>query len=296
MLPAPAIVDAHHHVWDLTVRPQPWLDTASALAPLRRSFLLQELASQAATVGVTATVVVQTVTEPGETPELLTLAATEPLVAAVVGWTDLSAPSVADALGELAAMAGGQHLVGIRHPLLTESDPEWLERPDIRRGLSALAAAGLSFDLVLRPGQLPAAVRAAASLPDVRFVLDHLGNVEVLPRPDPAWAAAFTALARLPNTACKLSGIFSVPAPAAESGFRLDPGSSVAHLRPYLDLALDSFGPDRLMFGSDWPVCTLGASYTDVVTAALTLTSTLSDPERAAILGGTARTVYKISS
>jgi L-fuconolactonase len=294
MPPAPAIVDAHHHLWDLAARPQPWLDTAAALAPLRRSFLLQELAPQATAAGVTATVVVQTVTEPSETPELLTLAATGPLVAAVVGWTDLSAPAVADALGELAAMAGGPRLVGIRHPLLTEPDPEWLERADIRRGLSALAAEGLTFDLVLSPSQLPAAVRSVASLPDLRFVLDHLGNVAVRPRPDPAWAAAFTALARLPNTACKLSGIFSVPAPAAEPGSRREPDGSVTHLRPYLDLALDSFGPDRLMFGSDWPVCTLGASYTGVVTAAVTLTSTLSGPEQAAILSGTARSVYQI--
>jgi L-fuconolactonase len=294
MPPAPAIVDAHHHVWDVTARPQPWLATHSALAPLRRNFLLPELAPQAAAVGVTATVVVQTVTESGETPELLTLAATGPLVAAVVGWTDLSAPAVADALGELAAMAGGEHLAGIRHPLLTESDPDWLDRADIRRGLSALAAAGLAFDLVLPPSLLLAAVRAAARLPDVRFVLDHLGNVEVLPRPDPAWASVFTALARLPNTACKLSGIFSVPAPAGQPRSGRDRDDSVSHLRPYLDLALDSFGPDRLMFGSDWPVCTLGASYTDVVTAAVTLTSTLSGPEQAAILGGTARTVYRI--
>jgi L-fuconolactonase len=294
MPPAPAILDAHHHVWDLTVRPQPFLDSAAALAPLRRSFLLQELAPQAIAVGVTATVVVQTVTEPGETPELLTLAATEPLVAAVVGWTDLAAPSIADALVELAALPGGQRLAGIRHPLLTESDPEWLERADIRRGLSALAAAGLTFDLVLPPSQLPAAVRAAASLPDLRFVLDHLGNVQVRPQPDPAWTAAFTALARLPNTACKLSGIFSAPAPAGEPRSGGDPGRSVAHLRPYLDLALESFGPDRLMFGSDWPVCTLGASYTEVVTAARTLTSTLSGPEQAAILAGTARSVYHI--
>jgi L-fuconolactonase len=294
MPPAPAIVDAHHHVWDLTVRPQPWLDTAAALAPLRRNFLLHDLAPQAAAVGVTATVVVQTVTEPTETPELLRLAAAEPLVVAVVGWTDLAAPSVPDALGELAGLTGGQRLVGIRHPLLTEPDPEWLERTDIRRGLSALAAAGLTFDLVLPPSHLPVAVRAAAGLPDLRFVLDHLGNVEVRPRPDPAWAAAFTALARLPNTACKLSGIFSVPRPAGEARSRREPGDSVTHLRPYLDLALESFGPDRLMFGSDWPVCTLGASYADVAAAAVTLTSTLSGLEQAAILGGTARAVYRI--
>jgi len=294
MPPAAAIVDAHHHVWDLTVRPQPFLDSAAALAPLRRSFLLQELAPQATAAGVTATVVVQTVTEPGETPELLTLAATEPLVAAVVGWTDLAAPSVADALGELAALPGGERLSGVRHPLLTEPDPDWLERADVGRGLSALAAVGLTFDLVLPPSKLPAAVRAAAGVPDLRFVLDHLGNVAVRPRPDPAWAAAFTALARLPNTVCKLSGIFSVPAPAGEPGSGGDPDRSIAHLRPYLDLALDSFGPDRLMFGSDWPVCTLGASYPDVVTAAVALTGTLSSAERAAILADTARAVYGI--
>jgi L-fuconolactonase len=294
MPPAPAIVDAHHHVWDLTVRPQPFLDSAAALAPLRRSFLLPELAPQATAAGVTATVVVQTVTEPGETPELLTLAAAEPLVAAVVGWTDLAAPSVADALGELAALPGGERLAGVRHPLLTEPDPDWLERADVRRGLSALAAVGLTFDLVLPPSKLPAAVRAAASSPDLCFVLDHLGNVAVRPQPDPAWAAAFTALARLPNTVCKLSGIFSVPAPAGGPGSGGDPHGSVAHLRPYLDLALDSFGPDRLMFGSDWPVCTLGASYPDVVTAAVALTGVLSGPEQAAILAGTARAVYRI--
>ena len=296
MVPPVGIVDAHHHVWDLAVRPQPFLDTAAALAPLRRNFLLPELAPQANAMGVTETVVVQTVTEPAETIELLTLAETEPLVAAVVGWTDLAAPSVADALSEFAVKVGGQRLAGIRHPLLTEPDPDWLERADTRRGLSALAAAGLTFDLVLPPSQLPAAVRAAASLPDLRFVLDHLGNVAVRPQPDPAWAAAFTALGSLPNTACKLSGIFSVPAPASEQGSSGDPDGSVAHLRPYLDLALASFGPDRLMFGSDWPVCTLGASYTDVVTAAVTLTATLSGPERAAILGGTARSVYGIRS
>jgi L-fuconolactonase len=290
----PPIVDAHHHVWNPATRPQPWLDTSAALAPLRRSFLLPELVSQATAVGVSASVVVQTVVEPGETPELLSLAASGSLVAAVVGWTDLASPAMTAALGELAAMPGGERLAGIRHPLLTEPDPGWLDRADILRGLSALADAGLTFDLVLYPGQLSAAVRAAASVPDLRFVLDHLGNVEVRPRPDPAWAAAFGALARLPNTVCKLSGIFSVPAPAGDPSSRQDAGDPVSHLRPYLDLALDSFGPDRLMFGSDWPVCTLGASYADVVTAAVALTGTLSEPEQAAILGGTARAVYQI--
>ncbi len=295
MLPVPSIVDAHHHLWDVSARAQPWLDSSPTLAPLRRSFLLPDLLPQAAAAGVTKTVVVRTVTEPGETPELLALAATGPLVAGVVGWTDLTAPGVAEQLAELTALPGGEHLAGIRHPLLTESDPDWLERPDVLRGLRAVANAGLTFDLVLPPAQLPGAVRAAADLPELTFVLDHLGNVEVRPRPDPAWADAFFALAGLPNTACKLSGIFSVPAPSADQESADEPAASIEHLRPYLDIALDSFGPERLMFGSDWPVSTLSASYADIVTAAVALTSRLSEPERTAILGGTASAVYGLA-
>lgn len=285
----PPIVDAHHHVWDLAARPQPFLDSAAELAPLRRSFPLQELLPQAVAAGVSSTVVVQTVSEPGETLELLALAASQPLVAAVVGWTDLAAPGVADAIAGLRAESGGSRLAGIRHPLLTEPDPQWLTRTDVRGGLAAAAAAGLAFDLVLHPGQLPAAARAAAAVPDLTFVLDHLGNVQVAGQVDPAWAAAFRQFASLPNTVCKLSGILGVRRPAGSR--EVDP---VAHLRPYVDLALDCFGPDRLMFGSDWPVCTLSASYPDVVAAAVSLTAPLSRSERAAILACTARTVYRI--
>jgi L-fuconolactonase len=294
---SPSIVDAHHHVWDLAVRPQPWLATDPGLAPLRRSFHLTELAPQAAAAGVAASVVVQTVVEPTETPELLSLAEAGPLIAAVVGWTDLTARGVADALAELRSLPGSQRLSGIRHPLLTEPDPGWLARPDVQRGLIALGAAGLVFDLVLRPSQLPAAVRAAASLPDVTFVLDHLGNADVGSAVDSAWAASFADLAALPNTVCKLSGILAVPAPGPKQPgpVRDTQPPSVSHLRPYLDLALDHFGADRLMFGSDWPVCTLGASYDAVVATAVALTGKLSEPERAAILSGTARAVYRIT-
>jgi len=280
------IVDAHHHVWDPAVRAQPWLDSDEALAPLRRKFAAADLARVAAETGVTATVVVQTVTEPTETPELLALARTGPLVSAVVGWADLTQPGVTDAVAELRAAPGGEFLAGIRHPLLTEPDPDWLARRDVRRGLAALAGAGLTFDLVLQPGQLAGAVQAAASTPELTFVLDHLGNVDVTAGPvppantvpDQAWAAAFAALAALPNTVCKLSGILGE--------------APVERLRPYFDLALAAFGPRRLMFGSDWPVCTRQSSYRDVVTRALALTASLSEPEQAAIMSGTARSVY----
>src|SRR5580658_4144635 len=178
-----SIIDAHHHVWDLSVHDQPFLDQPG-LAPLRRNFLLADLEPQAAAQGVTATVVVQTITEPVETPELLTLAATSGLVAGVVGWVDLEAPDVADAIAALRQLPGGDRLVGIRHPVLTEPDPDWLARPAVLRGLAAVAEAGLAFDIVGHPFQLPAAVRAAAVLPQLTFVLDHLGNVEVGPQVD----------------------------------------------------------------------------------------------------------------
>lgn len=277
------ITDAHHHVWDLSVRPQPFLHSDEALAPLRRSFPIAEFEPQAAAAGVTSSVVIQTVTEPGETPELLALAAATPLPRAVVGWVDVEAPDAGDAIGLLRAGPGGRFLAGLRHPLLTEADPSWLSRPAVRRGLAAAAAAGLSFDLVLRPGQLPSAVEAGAALPQLTFVLDHLGNPDIgsgLP-PDPAWKGAFLAFAELPNTFCKLSSL------------AIAPGShNDAPLRAYADIALEAFGPDRLMFGSDWPVSTLTAPYGEVVATGLALIAGLSPSERAAILAGTAHRVY----
>jgi L-fuconolactonase len=292
-----SIIDAHQHVWDPSAHAQPWLDSDESLAPLRRVFSIADLAPQAAVAGVVGTVVVQTITEPGETPELLTLARTHPLVAAVVGWTDLTAARVADALGDLRRLPGGECLAGIRHPLLTEPDANWLSRPDVRRGLRALATAGLTFDLVLHPDQLAGAVRAAAAITELTFILDHLGNVDVdTGQRDESWARSFGDFAALPNTVCKLSGILSVPGRRRVPVGLDEQQASVAHLQPYVDLALECFGPARLMFGSDWPVCTLSASYADVIAAAAALISKLSEPEQAAIWSATARSVYRISA
>lgn len=285
-------MDSHHHVWDLAARPQPYLESSEELAPLRRSFRLDELIPLAASAGVSATVVVQTVSEPAETPELLTLAQSEPLVSAVVGWTDLTDPAIADELAALRTLPGAEYLMGIRHPLLTEADPEWIARPEVRRGLAALAAADLVFDLVLPPSLLPVATDAVRESPGVTFVLDHLGNVDVEPSADPAWASAITQFASLPNTVCKLSGILGAPRPraaAADAGL-----PDTFHLRPYFDLALQLFGPNRMMFGSDWPVSTIDVSYPEVVALARALIADLSQHEQGAILAGTARRIYRI--
>ena len=223
------------------------------------------------------------VTVPGETPELLALAAGSDLIAGVVGWADLTAPDIADRIAALAELPGGAKLVGLRHQVQGEPDPDWLTRPDVLRGLAVAARAGLVYDLVITSGQLAASARAAAAVPDLLFVLDHLGKPPIAAGRTEPWAEDLRGLAALPNTSAKLSGLVT------EADWRR---WQVADLRPYADAALDAFGPDRLMFGSDWPVCTLAASYPDVLAAARTLTEQLSPAEREAVFSGTATAAY----
>ncbi|WP_030750615.1 amidohydrolase [Streptomyces sp. NRRL S-31] len=276
-------VDAHHHLWDLTVRDQDWI-RGPGLRPLRRNFTLADLEPQARAAGVGRTVVVQTVTVPEETPELLALAARHDLIAGVVGWTDLTHPDIAGELARLRALPGGTFLKGVRHQVQGEPDPEWLLRPDVLRGLAAVADAGLVYDLVVLPHQLPACAGAAAVLPRLTFVLDHLGKPPVATGAREPWTAHLRSLAALPNTVAKLSGLVT----EAGAGWTAD------DLRPYTDTALDAFGPGRLMFGSDWPVCTLAAGYPDVHDLARELTADLAPPERTALFETTATRVYDL--
>jgi L-fuconolactonase len=276
------IIDAHHHVWDLGVRDQDWI-TGPALAPLRRDFLLGDYQSVAKANGVAASVVVQTVTVPGETPELLALADSSDLIAGVVGWTDLTAPDIADRIAALKDRSGGGKLVSLRHQVQSEPDSDWLTRSDVLRGLAAVARAGLVYDLVITAGQLSASTRAAAAVPDLVFVLDHLGKPLIAAGLTEPWARDLRRLAALPNTVAKLSGLVT------EADWRR---WQVADLRPYAEVALDAFGPARLMFGSDWPVCTLAASYPDVLAAAQDLTASLTATEQEAVFSGIAASIY----
>ena len=280
------IVDAHHHLWDPAARRHDWL---AGLPRLRRAFGLEDYARASAVAGVTASVLVQVLASSPETEEFLATAAATarqtPEVAGVVGWVDLTAGDVPDELDRLRGLPGGDRLVGIRHLVQDEPDPNWLGRPDVGRGLRAVGAAGLVYDLLVRPSQLPAALRVTAKLDEVRFVLDHAGKPEIGAGRTEPWAGLITELAALPNLTCKLSGLVT------EAG----PAWTRESFEPYVDRLLESFGPGRLMFGSDWPVCTIAASYAEVATLARELLEPrLSEDERAAVFSRTAVTVYRL--
>jgi L-fuconolactonase len=284
------IVDAHHHVWDPAARRHAWLD---AIPQLNRAFSLADFELASASAGVRASVLVQVLASAPETEEFLALAAGPPqpppappgLVAGVVGWTDLTSSAVADEIARLRGGPGGDRLVGIRHLVQDEPDPRWLERPEVRRGLRAVGAAGLTYDLLVRPAQLPAALAVTGDLGDVRFVLDHGAKPDIASGRLEPWASLIGDLAARPNVYCKVSGLVT------EAGRDWRPD----RIAPYVDHLLDCFGPGRLIFGSDWPVCTLAAGYGEVLALVRdTLGSRLGPAELSAVFATNAVAAYRL--
>jgi L-fuconolactonase len=231
------IIDSHHHFWDPALADYPWM--TDEVAPLRRRFGPEHLAPLLQEHGVDSTIVVQARSSLAETAALLEIARTTSFVRGVVGWLDLTG----DVHAQLASLAGA--LVGVRHQVQDEADPVWLLRDDVQRGIAAVGDAGLAYDLLVRARELPAAIETARRHPEMRFVLDHVGK---RPVDDGGWRDGVAQLATLPNVTCKLSGVFT----------EHDPRGTV-------ELALDWFGPERCMFGSDWPVSTLACSYEDTL-------------------------------
>jgi L-fuconolactonase len=276
-------IDAHHHLWDLDRRPQSWLN-GDALEPINRTFRLAELEPLLGAHGIDATVVVQSSSSLEETRELLEIAnGSGGRIAGVVGWADLTDPGLPDVLASLTA-AGP--LVGIRHQAQDEFDPWWLGRPEVRRGLAAVGRAGLVYDLLVTPRETTAAVATVQALPEVRFVLDHGGKPPIAADEWQPWAGQLSALGALPNVACKLSGLITE---ADWESWRPQ------QVLPYARHLLDAFGPERVIFGSDWPVCTLAGRYSDVYALAEQAVASLTAPDRAAVLGGNASRVYQLA-
>ena len=277
------IVDAHHHFWDPAAAEYPWL--TDELAAIRRPFGPDDLAPLLRQTGVDATVLVQTRSSVEETVEFLATAGSTPWIRGVVGWVDLTDEGVGDVVAQLRAGAGGDRLAGIRHQAHDEPDPDWLVRDDVVRGIAAVGRAGLVYDLLVRPRELPAALALARRLPSVTFVIDHVAKPPIAAGALEPWSTLLAPFGNLENVACKVSGMVTEAEWTAWTP---------ADLRPYVDHVLEVFGPDRLLFGSDWPVCLLAASYERVVSAAREVLGGLGERELAQVFGETARRVYRL--
>jgi L-fuconolactonase len=267
-------IDAHQHYWRYDRERDAWITDAMAI--LRRDFLPGDIADE-----VAGTVAVQADQSAAETSFLLDLAAEHSFIRGVVGWVDLRAPDLRE---QLARWRDTPKLKGFRHIAQAEAD-DFLARPEVVRGIAVLGEFGYSYDILIYPRQLAAAETLVRQCPGVRFVLDHCAKPAIARGEIAEWRSGITRLGRLPNVSCKISGLVT----EADWDAWKD-----ADLRPYLDTVVDAFGVDRLLFGSDWPVCLLAATYRNVVGVVERWAERLTSAERASLFGGAAMTVYHL--
>lgn len=275
------LIDSHHHLWRYSAQEYGWI--GDQMSVLHRDFLVPDLQQIAADHGVDQFVTVQARQTLEETRWLLEIAENEPLVGGVVGWAPLAADDVA---AQLEPFADSQWLKGIRHVVQDEPDDRFLLRSDFNRGIAALAPYQLVYDVLVFARQLPAAIEFADRHPDLPLVLNHIAKPTIrLEEFDQRWARDFRELARRDHVACKFSGVVTEV---------LDDNWSIETVRPYWDTALEAFTPDRLMFGSDWPVCLLATDYGRWLKTLRTLASELSSDEQAGLLAGNATRIYRL--
>ncbi len=270
-------LDSHQHFWRYSAEQYPWMKPEW---PIRRDFLPADLAPLLAKAGLDGAIAVQARQDLKENDFLLGLADKNPLVKGVVGWVDLRSPQVDDQLQKFAAHPKA---VGVRHVVQDELDDNFMLLPEFVRGIGRLKAVDLTYDILIYPKQLPAAIRLVEQFPDQPFVLDHLAKPVIRDGLLSPWREQIRELARFPNVCCKVSGMVTE---AKWVGWRSD------DFRPYLDVVFESFGVERLMYGSDWPVALLAGTYAQVfglVQAYVPAT------HHAAFFGGTAAKFYGIN-
>jgi L-fuconolactonase len=271
-------IDSHQHFWTYSAADYPWI--GAGMERLARDYLPADLAPLLAAEGIAGSVAVQARQSVAESRRLVALAEAHPFVKGVVGWVDLRSDRVGD---DLQSLAANPRFVGVRHVVQDEPDPRFLLGAEFIRGLRQLREHGLSYDLLLHPHQLPAAIELVGRLPEQPFVVDHLAKPRIAAGEIAAWARDIRAIARHDNVFCKVSGMVTE---AARTGWKR------ADFTPYLDVVLDAFGPGRLMAGSDWPVCLLAGEYADVAAIPRDHFASLSAAEQAEIHGGTAARFY----
>ena len=280
-------IDAHQHFWKLSRGDYGWL-TREALPTLYRDFLPDDLAPLLERSGIDRTVAVQAAPSDAETAFLLELVNEAPFITGVVGWTDLASP---DAVAKIEALARHPHLLGLRPMLQDLPDDAWLLRASVEPAIAAMIRTRLRFDALVRPQHLPVLLRMLDRHPDLAVVIDHGAKPSIATGAFDDWSVSMRDIARNTNAYCKLSGL----ATEAAAGW------TPATLQPYVELLLEAFGPQRLMWGSDWPVLRLAydeptgpAPYTAWCDAAQSLVCTLPTEDRTAIFGATAATFYGI--
>jgi len=277
-------IDSHHHIWDLDVRPQTWMQ-GDELKPISRTILMNELEPELQKASIDYTVVVQTVPLIDETPELLDLSMSHPKVCAVVGWLDLESADIRPQLDKYLSHKGGDKLVSIRDMAQDKSDPNWLLRENVVRNIHRVGEYGLTFDILTRPPQLAAAVEMVRRSPNNIFVLDHISKPYMAKGEFQPWADQISEISSHENVSVKVSGLFT------EANWS---DWSIETFRPYFDHILKSFTPSRMMFGSDWPVCLLAATYSQTINLMEELTGQLTMAEQDSFWSNTAKQFYRL--
>jgi len=278
-------IDSHHHLWDLSIRDQEWI-TGDEVQPIRRNFLVSDLRDAIVDSRIDKTVLVQTVTDYSETPELLTIAQSEQLVGAVVGWLQIDAPDAIAHLHQYLDLPGATYLKGIRDIAQDHPDPNYLAKPETIANVKKLGELGITFDLLTKTPELAAAIKLVRACPDVQFVMDHISKPYIAKRELEPWRTLMSELATLPNVLCKVSGLVT------EANWKT---WDVNDFKPYIDHVIEIFTPQRLMFGSDWPVANLGGTYSQIVELAEALTSGLSPSEAEFFWHKTAAAAYRLA-
>lgn len=276
------VVDAHQHYWEVGRFDYGW--TAQGVPSLDRDHLPGELEPQLRAVGVARTVLVQVLHTEAETDWMLALARQHPSIAGVVGWVDLTAPPD-DIHGALDRLVADPRLVGIRHLVHEEPDDDWLVRDDVLQGLAVLEQRDVPFDLLLKPRHLRHVPRLSGRLPRLRMVIDHIAKPFIKDQVLEPWATEMAAAAANPNVWCKVSGMITE---ADHAAWTAD------DLRPYIETVMRAFGPERLMCGSDWPVCTLAGSYERVIGALRGVLAGAHESTERRIFAASAESFYRL--
>lgn len=275
-------IDSHQHFWRYNSEEYGWID--ESMSSLRRDFLPEDLGPELMHAGFDGCIAVQVRQTLQETRWLLELADSFPFVLGVIGWVDLRTENVRQ---QLAQFANNPKFLGVRHIVQSETDDRFLLQPEFLRGIEMLADFDLSYDILIYPRHLPVAAEFVLRFPSQRFVLDHMAKPLIKSRGVEPWTRDIRELAKFPNVFCKLSGLVT------EADWQSWKPSDIA---PYMEVAMECFGPDRLMIGSDWPVCTVAGSYSRVLNLVMEFLGKYPGSVQEAVLGGTAMKCWNLKS